>query len=129
MHEVSILRIGGNIIVPIQEELHDRAAQKVQETILHEIVTTGASGLVIDVSAMNIVDSFLGRLLADTSRTARLLGAETVLVGIKREVAITLVELGMIFKDLHTAMNIEDGLELVEQLKNENVRTETWLLE
>ncbi len=129
MHEVSILKIGDNLIVPIQVELHDRAAQKVQEDILHRVEATGASGLLVDVSAVSIVDSFLGRMLSDTARMARLLGAETVLVGMKKEVAITLIELGMVFKDLHTAMNIEDGLALVEQLKTENARTETWILE
>jgi len=124
MFEVSILKMGSNIIVPIQVELHDRAAQKVQDDILSKVEEEGSSGLIIDISAVSIVDSFLGRLLSDTSRMARLLGAETVLVGMKKEVAITLIQLGMVFRNLHTAMNIEDGLELVEKLKTESVQTE-----
>ena len=129
MHEVGILKMGDNLIVPIQVELHDRAAQKVQEDILQKVENTGASGLIIDVSAISIVDSFLGRLLSDTARMARLLGAETALVGMKKEVAITLIELGMVFKDLHTAMNIEDGLELLKKLKTGTITTETWMPE
>jgi len=124
MAEVSILMMGENIIVPIQVELHDRAAMALQEDILLKIEETGASGLIIDVSAVSIVDSFLGRLLGDTARMARLMGTETVLVGMKKEVVITLIELGMIIKDLHTALNLEEGLKLLESLKIERVREE-----
>lgn len=129
MFEVSILKMGDNIIVPIQVELHDRAAQKVQDDILKKVEEEGLSGLIIDISAVSIVDSFLGRLLSDTSRMARLLGAETVLVGMKKEVAITLIQLGMVFRNLQTAMNIEDGLELLETLKTESLQTETGMME
>ncbi len=129
MFEVSILKTGDNLIVPIQVELHDRAAQKVQDDILKKVEEAGSKGLIIDVSAVSIVDSFLGRLLSDTSRMARLLGAETVLVGMKKEVAITLIQLGMVFKDLHTALNLEDGLELVEKLKTEGLQPETGMME
>lgn len=117
MSEVTILKIGENIVVPIQVELHDRAAMKLQEDILTKIEESGASGLVIDVSAVSIVDSFLGRLLGDTAKMARLMGAETVLVGMKKEVVLTLIQLGMVVKDLHTALNLEDGLTLLEKLK------------
>lgn len=129
MFEVSILKMGYNIIVPIQVELHDRAAQKVQDDILRKVEEEGSSGLIIDISAVSIVDSFLGRLLSDTSRMARLLGAETVLVGMKKEVAITLIQLGMVFKDLHTALNTEDGLDLLERLKTEGIQPETGMME
>lgn len=117
MNEVTILKMGNNIIVPIQVELHDRAALKLQEDILERIETTGADGLIIDVSTVGIVDSFLGRLLGETSKMAGLMGAVTVLVGMKKEVVITLIQLGMIITDLHTALNLEDGLALLEQLK------------
>lgn len=121
MSEVTILRMGENIIVPVQVELHDRAAMKLQEDILLKIEETGASGLIIDVSAVGIVDSFLGRLLGETAKMARLMGAETVLVGMKKEVVITLIQLGMIVKDLHTALNLEEGLSLLERLKSERL--------
>lgn len=121
MSEVTILKIGENIIVPIQVELHDRAAMKLQEDILTKIEESGASGLVIDVSAVSIVDSFLGRLLGDTAKMARMMGAEAVLVGMKKEVVLTLIQLGMVVKDLHTALNLEDGLALLEKLKQGNV--------
>lgn len=118
MSEVPILKMGENIIVPIQVELHDRAAIKLQEDILEKIEETEASGLVIDVSAVAVVDSFLGRLLGDTAKMARLMGVETVLVGMKKEVVITLIQLGVMIKNLHTALNMEEGLLLLESLKS-----------
>jgi len=119
MSEVTILKMGENIIVPIQVELHDRAAVKLQEDILKKIEETESSGLIIDVSAVSVVDSFLGRLLGETAKMANLIGAETVLVGMKKEVVITLIQLGMVIKDLHTALNIEDGMMLLEKLKTD----------
>lgn len=118
MSEVTILKMGQNIIVPIQVELHDRAALKLQEDILKKIEETESTGLIIDVSAVSVVDSFLGRLLGETAKMAKLIGAETVLVGMKKEVVITLIQLGMVIKDLHTAINIEDGMALLEKLKS-----------
>lgn len=118
MPEATILKMGENIIVPIQVELHDRAALKLQEDILKKIEETGSTGLIIDVSSVGIVDSFLGRLLGETAKMARLVGAETVLVGMKKEVVITLIQLGMVIRDLHTAINIEDGMVLLEKLKS-----------
>ena len=118
MSEVTILKMGQNIIVPIQVELHDRAALRLQEDILKKIEETESSGLIIDVSAVSVVDSFLGRLLGETAKMARLIGAETVLVGMKKEVVITLIQLGMVIKDLHTAINLEDGMALLEKLKS-----------
>lgn len=118
MSEVTILKMGRNIIVPIQVELHDKAALTLQETILKKIEETESTGLIIDVSAVSIVDSFLGRLLGETAKMAKLVGAETVLVGMKKEVVITLVQLGMVIKDLHTAINIEEGMLLLEKLKS-----------
>jgi len=118
MSEVTILKMGKNIIVPIQVELHDRAALRLQEDILKKIEETESTGLIIDVSAVSVVDSFLGRLLGETAKMARLIGAETVLVGMKKEVVITLIQLGMVIKDLHTAINIEDGMVLLERLKS-----------
>jgi rsbT antagonist protein RsbS len=117
MADVTIMQLKDTIIVPIQVELHDTSAQKLQEDILYKIERTDASGLVIDVSGISIVDSFLGRLLGETARMAKLMGVETVLVGMRKEVVITLIQLGLVLKDLQTALNIEDGLERLEKLK------------
>jgi rsbT antagonist protein RsbS len=117
MSEVTILKMGENIIVPIQVELHDRAAVKLQEEILRKIEKTEASGLIIDISAISVVDSFLGRLIGETAKMAKVMGAETVIAGIRKEVVITLIQLGMTLKDLHTALNMEDALELLDTLK------------
>ena len=117
MSDVTILKMGVNIIVPIQIELHDRAALKLQEDILKQIEKTGASGLIIDISAISVVDSFLGRLLGETAKMAKVMGTESVLVGMKKEVVITLIQLGMVIANLHTALNIEDGLALLERLR------------
>lgn len=116
MGEVTILSIGSNIIVPIQVEIHDQTARKLQTDILEKIEKIGAKGLIIDVSAVTIIDSFLGRLLVETAKMAKLMGAETVLSGMKKEVVLTLISLGLTMKTLHTALNIEDGLALLECL-------------
>ncbi len=129
MSEITILKMGKTIIVPIQVELHDRAAIKLQEDILAKIEEIEASGLIIDVSAVSIVDSFLGRLLGDTAKMARLMGAETVLVGLKKEVVITLIQLGMVVKDLHTALNMEEGLALLERLRQAKAIPEEKVIE
>lgn len=117
MPEISMLTLGKTLIVPMQVELHDRAAARLQEDILVKIEKTGASGLIIDVSAVDIVDSFLGRLLGETARMAAMMGTATVLVGIKKDVVITMLQLGLEMKDLHTALNMEDGLALLESLR------------
>lgn len=119
MAEFTILKMGTNLVVPVQVELHDRAALGLQEAILRRIEETGATGLIIDISAVMVVDSFLARLLGDTARMARIMGAETVLVGMRREVVITLVQLGMALHGIHTALNMEYGMELLEQMKRE----------
>ncbi|OQX27262.1 MAG: hypothetical protein BWK80_06165 [Desulfobacteraceae bacterium IS3] len=117
MGEVTILKIGKNVIVPIQTELHDHAARKLQMDILNRIEKTGAEGLIIDVSSVSIIDSFLGRLLVETAKMAKLMGTETVLSGMKKEVVLTLIHLGLTMKNLRTALNIEDALILLESLK------------
>lgn len=116
MPEVTILTIGNTVIVPIQVELHDHDAKALQTDILMKIEKTGARGLLIDISAVNIIDSFLGRLLVETAKMAKLMGTETVLAGMKKEVVLTLIYLGLRMKDLHTALNIEDGLALLGRL-------------
>lgn len=125
MSDVTILTIGSTIIVPIQAELHDLAARELQSEILQKIEKTGAKGLLIDISAVSIIDSFLGRLLVETSKMARLMGTETVLVGMRKEVVLTLIHLGLELKTLHTALNIEYGLALLDRMtgsRNEQTR-------
>jgi len=101
-----------------EEKQISELLEKINED-LKKIEETGSSGLIIDVSAVSVVDSFLGRLLGETAKMAGLIGAETVLVGMKKEVVITLIQLGMVIKDLHTALNIEDGMMLLEKLKTD----------
>jgi len=116
MAEITIMKIGSVLIVPIQVELHNRAAEQVQEDIIENIEQTEARGLLIDVSKLQIVDSFLGRLIGDTAAMARVMGCQTVVVGLQPEVAITLMELGMHLEGVHTALNTETGLELLERV-------------
>lgn len=119
MADITILKMGENLIVPVQVELHDKAAMRLQEAILQRIEETEAKGLLIDISAVNIVDSFLARLMGDTSRMARLMGVETVLVGMKKEVVVTLIELGMELTGIHTALNMEEGLQYLQEKRQE----------
>jgi len=116
MAEVTMMKIGSTLIVPIQVELHNRAAAQVQEDIIENIEQAGARGLLIDVSKLAVVDSFLGRLLGDTAAIARVMGCQSVVVGLQPAVAITLMELGLHLEGVYTALNTEMGLELLEQL-------------
>ena len=117
MAEIPILQIGQNVVVPIQTELDDLGARKMQEDVLLRIEKIGAAGLVIDVSTVSIIDSFLGRILVDTSKMAKLMGAEAVIVGMKKEVVLTLIQLGLRMENLNTALNLEAGLELLHNLQ------------
>ena len=116
MAEITIMKIGSVLIVPIQVELHDRDAVQVQEDIIQNIEQTGARGLLIDVSKLAVVDSFLGRLIGDAAAMARVMGCQTVVVGLQPAVAITLMELGMHLEGVYTALNTETGLELLERV-------------
>ncbi|MBF0202552.1 MAG: STAS domain-containing protein [Desulfamplus sp.] len=120
MSDIPILQIGKNVVVPIQTELDDIGAKKMQEEILYRIEKTGASGLVIDVSAVSIIDSFLGRILVDTSKMAKLMGANAVIAGMKKEVVMTLILLGLRMEGLKSAMNLEEGLNLLKKLQEKD---------
>lgn len=113
MTEITILSIGNTVIVPIQSELSDLLVKSLQEKILQKIEKIGARGLIIDVSVVSIIDSFFARVLLETSRMAELMGARTVIVGMKKEVVITLLHLGMVIRHLNTALNLEDGLAML----------------
>jgi rsbT antagonist protein RsbS len=113
---VPIIRIGDMLIATVQEDLSDRDALDLQAELGATLEKTGARGVLLDVSIVDTVDSFLGRLLSDVAIGARLLGAHTVLVGIQPAVAITLVELGLELKGVRTALNPEKGLALLRRL-------------
>ena len=115
MSRIPILKVEDTLMVSIQVELHDQQALDLQEDILSEIDRTQAKGLLIDVTALEVVDSFLGRLISDTAAMARMMGTQTVLVGLRPAVAITLVELGLDLPGVQTALNVERGLALIRR--------------
>jgi rsbT antagonist protein RsbS len=110
---IPILKMGEYLLVTIQVDMHDRLAMTLQDDLTARIVATHAKGVLIDISALEIVDSFIGRMLADIAAMSRVLDAETVVVGMRPAVAITLVELGLSLPGVRTALNIERGMELL----------------
>ncbi len=115
MEHIPILKMGDFLLVTIQVDMHDRLAMTLQDDLTSRIVTARAKGVLIDISALEIVDSFIGRMLADIAAMSRILDAETVVVGMRPAVAITLVELGLSLTGVRTALNVERGMELLRQ--------------
>ncbi|MFI2764745.1 STAS domain-containing protein [Streptomyces echinatus] len=113
--QVPVLALGDVLLVSLQGELHDGMAEQLQHDITHRISTSRVTGVVIDISGVDIVDSFLGRVLAEIASTARLLAARTVLAGMRPAVAITLVELGLALPGLVTALDVDRAMELLSQ--------------
>lgn len=113
---VPVLKIGEILLVSIQIDLEDEMVLDLQEDLSQKIVSAGARGVVIDISALEIVDSFVGRMLATIASISRMLGAETVVVGMRPAVAMTLVELGLSLQGVRTALNLERGLKLLRRL-------------
>ncbi|WP_320775997.1 STAS domain-containing protein [Streptomyces sp. CRN 30] len=113
---VPVLKIGEILLVSIQTDLEDQMVMDLQEDLSNRIVETNAKGVVIDISALEIVDSFVGRMLATNASISRILGAETIVVGMRPAVAMTLVELGLSLKGVRTALNLERGLKLLRRL-------------
>jgi rsbT antagonist protein RsbS len=110
---IPILKLGHLLLVTIQVDMHDRMAQSLQDDLTHRIVATGAKGVLIDISSLELVDSFMGRMLADIAAAARILDAETVVVGMRPAVAITLVELGLALPGVRTALTVERGIRML----------------
>jgi len=113
---IPVLRIGSTLLASIQVELRDTIADAFQEDILKTIAATGATGLVIDITGLEIVDSYVAHVLANTGRMATLMGTETVVVGMRPVVAATLVRMGFRMEGVRTALNVDDGLALVSDL-------------
>lgn len=110
---VPILRVAGVLLVSIQVDLGDTVAEALQEDILQAISRTASTGLIIDVTGLEVVDSFVARVLVDTARMARLMGTETVIAGLRPEVAATLVRMGFDVSDIRAALDIDSGLGLL----------------
>jgi rsbT antagonist protein RsbS len=116
MERVPILKIGEVLLVSIQIDLQDQSVLALQEDLAERISATGAYGVIIDISAVEIVDSFIGRMFATIASISRLFDADTVVVGMRPAVAITLVELGLTLGGVRTALNLEKGMRIVRQL-------------
>ncbi len=115
MERIPILRMGNFLLVTIQVDMHDKLALTLQDDLTTRIAEVGARGVLIDISSLEIVDSFIGRTLANIASMARILDAETVVVGMQPAVAITLVELGMSLPGIRTALNVESGMQFLQQ--------------
>ncbi|QSJ14041.1 STAS domain-containing protein [Nostoc sp. UHCC 0702] len=119
MERIPILKMGNLLLVTIQVDMHDRLAIELQDDLTNRIAQTGAQGVLIDISALEIVDSFIGRILGNIARMSRVLNAQTVVVGMQPAVAITLVELGLSLTGIRTALNVEKGMALLRSSLNE----------
>ena len=118
MEKIPILKMGEFLLVTIQVDMHDRLAMTLQDDLTHMISQTETRGVLIDISSLEIVDSFIGRMLANIAAMSRVLDAETVVVGMQPAVAITLVELGLSLTGVRTALNVDAGMELLRSSMN-----------
>ncbi len=113
MERIPILRMGEYLLVSIQVDMHDRLALNLQDDLTNRIAETGAHGVLIDISSLDMVDSFIGRMIGNIASMSRVLDAETVVVGMQPAVAITLVELGLNLSGVRTALDVDKGMELL----------------
>jgi rsbT antagonist protein RsbS len=118
MERIPILKMGDALLVTIQVDMHDRLAMTLQDDLTAGIVKHRSKGVLIDISALEVVDSFIGRMLDNIAAMSRILDAETVVVGMRPAVAITLVELGLSLKGVKTALNVERGMDLIRAKLN-----------
>ncbi|MBT1690382.1 STAS domain-containing protein [Dawidia soli] len=113
MEKIPILRMGPFLLVTIQVDLYDRLAENLESDLVQMVSKTGAQGVLIDISAVSIIDSFMGRIIGNIASMSKIMDAETVVVGMQPAVAITLIELGLPLKGVHCALNVERGMELL----------------
>lgn len=116
MDKIPILKMGKFLLVTIQVDLYDRLALSLEADLVQMVNKTGAKGVLIDISAVSIVDSFMGRILGNIATMSKILDAETVVVGMQPAVAITLIELGLPLKGVHTALDVEKGMKLLKSM-------------
>jgi rsbT antagonist protein RsbS len=114
MEKIPILKMGKFLLVTIQVDLYDRLALTLEEDLIEMVFKTGAKGVLIDISALSIVDSFMGKIVGNIAGMSSIMDAETVVVGMQPAVAITLIELGLPLAGVHTALNVERGMALLE---------------
>jgi rsbT antagonist protein RsbS len=119
VERIPILKMGDSLLVSIQVDMHDRLAMALQDDLTARIVATRARGVLIDISSLEVVDSFIGRMLANIAAMARVLDAKTVVVGMRPAVAITLVELGLSLPGVRTALNVERGMALIRSAEGD----------
>jgi len=122
MDRIPILRMGKLLLVTIQVDMHDQLALTLQDDLTSRIVKDRAKGVLIDISSLDVVDSFIGRMISNISAMARVLDAETVVTGMRPSVAITLVELGLPLEGVLTALNVEKGMAFLQHARTEKKR-------
>lgn len=126
MEHIPILRMGEFLLITVQVDMHDRLAMQLQDDLTEKIVQHGSRGVLIDISALEVVDSFIGRMLGNIASMSRVLDAQTVVVGMRPAVAITLVELGMSLPGIRTALTVERGMEILRaDVANSRLELET----
>ncbi|CAA9892475.1 RsbT antagonist protein RsbS [Candidatus Methylobacter favarea] len=121
MDTIPILQLDDFLLISIQVEMHDRLALQLQDELTERVVKTKAKGVLIDISSVETVDSFMGRMLGNIALMTQLLGAETVVAGIRPAVAITIVELGLSLPNVRTALNVNSGMAMLRQLAGTSV--------
>jgi len=126
MERIPILKLRQFLLVTIQVDMHDRLAMTLQEELTEQIVKHRAKAVLIDISSLDLVDSFMGRMISNIAAITRVLDAETVVVGMRPAVAITLVELGLSMPGVRTALNVDKGIELLEAATTERMMREEW---
>jgi rsbT antagonist protein RsbS len=121
MDRIPILKLGKYLLVTIQVDLYDRLALTLESDLINMVKKSEAKGVLIDISAVNIVDSFMGRILGNIAQMSKIMDAETVVVGMQPAVAITLVELGLTLKGVHTALDVDKGMLLLNERLDNNM--------
>ena len=122
MEKIPILKMGRFLLVTVQVDMHDQLAMQLQDDLTNRIVAARARGVLIDISSLEVVDSFIGRMISNIAAMARVLDAETVVVGIQPAVAITLVELGLSLEGVRTALNVDRGMALLQERLADELR-------